>query len=285
MKKLTFLLTFIAIAVLIASCDKMEGPYLQYDESVETTVEFPDLDKTTVYKKILVEEFTGHKCPNCPDGHRILNTLSDTYGDTLITVCVHTGAFATPTSSFPNDYRTTEGTELATNFSISSYPSTVFNQSQYNGAYGVSKDNWAQAIGQVNHQPAIAAIQIINEFSGSTLTVHTKTTLLTEHESPVKLALFVIEDGIVSPQIDGSTTIEDYVHNHVMRGSLNGTFGSYISEGGMVAADSSYTKSYQLDCADKSWNFSRCSVVAILMDATPDSREVLQVEKCPFMHE
>ena len=283
MKKITFILTFIAVTVLLSSCDKIEGPYLQYDESVETTVEFPELDKDAVYKKILVEEFTGHKCPNCPEGHRILNTLSDAYGDTMIVVCLHTGSFATPTSSFPHDFRTAEGTELATNFAISLYPSAVFDQSPYNGTYGVNRDNWAQAIGQFNHQAPTAAIQIINEFSGSTLTVHTKTTLLTEYESPVKLALFVTEDGIVSPQIDGSNTIEDYVHNHVMRGSLNGTFGSFISEGGTVTADSSYTKSYQLDCADKSWNFTQCSVVAILMDAT--SHEVLQVEKCPFLNE
>ena len=283
MKKITFILTFIAITALIASCDKIEGPYLQADESVETTVEFPELDKDAVYKKVLAEEFTGQRCTNCPDGHRILNTLSASYGDTLVTICIHAGNFAKPNNSFPADFRTDEGTELYETFNVGATPRAVFNQSQYNGAYSVDKSNWAQAIEHFNHQPAVAAIQMINEFASGTLTAHTKTTFLTDYAEPVKLSLYIVEDGIVSPQIDGGDTITDYVHNHMMRGSLNGTFGTFISEGGMVAADSSYTKSYQLVCSSKPWNFARCSVVAILMDAT--THEVLQVEKCPFLNE
>lgn len=283
MRKITFILTFIAIAVLITCCDKIEGPYLQYDESVETTVEFPELDKTAVYKKILVEEFTGQRCTNCPDGHRLLATLSDTYGDTLVAVCIHAGSFANPNTKFPADFRTEEGTALYNDFNVGATPRAIFNQSMYNGAYWVDKANWAQAIEQFNHQPAVAAIQMINVFSGSTLTAHTKTTFLTAYDQPVKLALYVIEDGIVSPQIDGGDTIADYVHSHVLRGSLNGTYGTFISDNGTVVMDTGYTKSYQLSCAGKSWDFARCSVVAILMDA--ESREVLQVEKSPFLNE
>ena len=283
MKKITFILTFIAIAALIACCDKIEGPYLQYDESVETTVEFPELDKTSVYKKILVEEFTGQRCTNCPDGHRLLATLSATYGDTLVAVCAHAGSFANPNVKFPADFRTEEGTTLYNDFTVGATPRALFNMSQFNGGYGVDMANWAQAIDHFNHQPAVAAIQMINEFSGNTLTAHTKTTFLSDYGEQVKLALYVIEDGIVSPQIDGGDTVTDYVHNHVLRGSLNGTYGTFISENGTVSVDTGYTKSYQLVCADKPWNFARCSVIAILMDAT--TREVLQVEKCPFLNE
>lgn len=283
MKKITFILTLIATVIIAVSCDKIEGPYLQYDESVETTVEFPALDPTHIYKKVLVEEFTGHRCTNCPEGHRLLAALSETYGDTMVAVCVHAGSFAMPTGSFPADYRTTEGSELAADFSITLYPSAVFNQSAYNGAYEVSKDNWSQAIEHFNHQPAVAAIQMINEVSGTTLTAHTKTTFLSDYEGPVKLALFVAEDSIVSPQKDGSNTIEEYVHNHMLRGSLNGTYGAFITPDGTVTSGTGYTKSYQLSCADKPWVFAKCSVVAILMDAT--THEVLQVEKCPFLDE
>ena len=283
MKKITFLLTFIVIAAILACCDKIEGPYLQYDESVETTVEFPELDKTAVYKKVLVEEFTGHRCTNCPEGHRLLATLSDTYGDTLVAVCVHAGSFANPTGKLPADFRTEEGTALYSDFNVGATPRALFNRSQFNGAYGVDMANWAQAIGQFSQQPAVAAVQMINEFANGTLTTHTKTTFLTGYDQTVKLALYVIEDGIVSPQIDGGDTIVDYVHSHVLRGSLNGTYGTFISDNGTVAVDTGYTKSYQLSCAGKSWDFARCSVVAILMDA--ESREVLQVEKCPFINE
>lgn len=282
MKKSIFILTFIVAAIITVSCDKVEGPYLQYDESVETTVEFPELDWSTIYKKVLVEEFTGQRCTNCPDGHRLLAALSASFGDTLVSVCVHAGAFANPNGKFPADFRTEEGTTLYQEFSVGATPRAVFNQSPYNGGYAVDMANWAQAAGHFSQQSPIAAIQMINEFSGGVLTAHTKTTFLTDYEDHVKLALYVIEDGIVSPQIDGGDTIADYVHNHLLRGSLNGTYGTFISNDGKVISDSSYMKSYQM-VADGSWVPARCSVVAILMDAT--TREVLQVEKCPFIHE
>ena len=282
MKKITFILTFIATVIIAVSCDKIEGPYLQYDESVETTVEFPELDKNAVYKKVFVEEFTGQRCTNCPDGHRLLATLSGTYGDTIVAVCIHAGAFAKPNSSFPADFRTPEGTELYEAFTVGATPRAIFNQSQFNGGYGVDMANWAQAVEHFKQETPVAAIQMINEFSGGTLTAHTKTTFLTDYADQVKLTLYVIEDGIVSPQIDGGDTIADYVHNHVMRGSLNGTYGTFISENGMVTADSSYTKSYQM-VADAAWVPARCTVVAILTNAT--TKEVLQVEKCPFLNE
>lgn len=283
MKKIGFILTLILASVAISSCDKVEGPYFQYDESVETTVVFPELDKNSVYKKVMVEEFTGHRCTNCPSGHRTLTELAGIYGDTLVTVCVHAGSFANPTGSFPADFRTEEGTAIYADFNVGATPRAVFNRSQFNGSYSVDMANWPLAIDQFSQQPAIAAVQMINEFSSGTLTAHTKTTFLSDFESPVKLALYVVEDGVVSPQIDGGDTIADYVHNHVLRGSLNGTYGTFVSDNGSVAVDTGYTKSYQLDCAGKEWNFSRCSVVAILMDAI--TNEVLQVEKCPFMDE
>lgn len=282
MRKGRYILTFIVMAVIAVTCDKVEGPYLQNDESVETTVEFPELDWSTVYKKVLVEEFTGQRCTNCPEGHRLLATLSARYGDTLVAVCAHAGTFANPNGKFPADFRTDEGTALYNDFVVGATPRAVFNQSLFNGGYGVDMANWAQAAAYFNQKTPFAAIQMINEFSGGTLTAHTRTTLYSDYDSQIKLALYVIEDGIVSPQIDGGDTIADYEHNHVLRGSLNGTYGTFVSSDGMMRPDSSYTKSYQLN-VDQSWAPARCSVVAILMDAT--TREVLQVEKCPFLHE
>ena len=150
-------------------------------------------------------------------------------------------------------------------------------------SYALEMVKWAPAVAYFSQQPPIAAVQMINEFSGGVITTHTKTTFLTDFEEQVKLALYVIEDGIVSPQIDDGDTIVDYVHNHVLRGSMNGTYGTFISDDGRVVADSGYVKSYRL-VADGSWVPARCSVVAILMNAT-EPHEVLQVEKCPFLNE
>ena len=284
MKRIIFILTFVAAALIATSCDKVEGPYLQYDESVETTVEFPELDINTVYKKVLVEEFTGHRCTNCPDGHRELESLHERYGDTLVSIGIHAGTFAATTSSFPTDFRTEEGNTLYEDFTVNlvGTPSAVVNRTQHDNVYALGIAAWQPAIDQERTLECVAAVQLINMFDLSTkkLTAHTKTTPLNGYSGDLQLALYVIEDGIIAPQKDGTETIEDYVHNHVLRGSMNGVYGTILVSAG---EDGSYLKSYELDCSQKDWNFSNCSVVAILMDAT--NREVLQVEKCSFLHE
>ena len=281
MKKINLIVTLAALLCAFVSCDKIEGPYITPDDSVDTNVEFPDIDPNNVFRKVLIEEYTGHRCTNCPDGHRELASLHERYGDTLVAIGIHAGSFAQTTSSFPTDFTTDEGNTLYENFTINQIgtPAAVVNRMKHGNAYPLSIPAWQPAIAEELTHDCVAAVQIINLFDASSkkLTAHTRTTLLNGYSGEVQLALYVIEDGIVAPQKDGETTIEDYVHNHVLRGSLNGVYGTLLTT---AEEDGSYLKSYELDCSSKSWNFSNCTVVAILMDA--DTHEVLQVEQTKF---
>ena len=281
MKKINLIVTLSILLCAFVSCDKIEGPYITPDESVETDVEFPDIDPATVFRKVLIEEYTGHRCTNCPDGHRALTALHERYGDTLVAIGIHAGIFAPPMGEFSTDFRTEEGTTLYQDYSVAQIgtPSAVVSRTQYNNAFALNIPSWQPAIDQEMTKECVAAVQIINVYDASTqtLTVHTKTTRLNGDTSDLQLALYVIEDGIVAPQKDGEEVISDYVHNHVLRGSLNGVYGTLLTT---PEEDGTYLKSYELDCSTKSWNLSNCSVVAILMDA--ETHEVLQVEQKKF---
>lgn len=278
--KKTFAILFAVCA--FCACDKIEGPYITPDDSVTTDVEFPDLDLNSVYRKVLIEEYTGHRCTNCPDGHRELEALKGRYGDTLVAIGIHAGTFARPIGDFTADYQTEEGTTLYTDYGVANVgtPAGVVNRAQYNNSYALGVSSWQQSIAQGKQQPCVAAIQTITVFQPNTITVHTKTTFLTDYSNPVQLALYIIEDDIISPQKDGEETIQDYVHKHVLRGSMNGTYGTLLSENGGAVNGESLLKSYQLDYSGKNWNIANCSVIAILMDAT--TKEVLQVEQSKF---
>ena len=93
MKKINLIVTLTILLCAFVSCDKIEGPYITPDESVETNVEFPDIDPATVFRKVLIEEYTGHRCTNCPDGHRELASLHERYGDSLVAIGIHAGSF------------------------------------------------------------------------------------------------------------------------------------------------------------------------------------------------
>ena len=52
--------------LLIISCDIEEGPYIaDYDSYVN-----PE-------KKVLIEDYTGHLCPNCPEAGREIKAIQD----------------------------------------------------------------------------------------------------------------------------------------------------------------------------------------------------------------
>lgn len=282
MKKIFVIITVLA-AVLFFGCDRIEGPYLVPSENEDVTVTFPDLDVSSVYRKVLIEEYTGHRCMNCPGGHRKLEELHNRFGDTLVTVGIHAGALAVPDAAegYPYDFRTSVGNELAQEFTIDGIPAAIINRYPVVGGWG--PDRWLSKINAVDRSIPLAAIQLINEFNAQTgvLKANAQVTLLQPCSNPLRLALYLIEDGIVKPQLDGSDYVADYVHNHVLRASLNGTYGTLLNTNGYLETGKGYTLAHKINVSEHDWNPANCTVVAILYDRT--AGDVLQVEVCPVI--
>lgn len=272
------ILVIVISAIIYFSCDIIETPYISPNESVEVNVEFPELNRDSVIRKVLMEEYTGHRCLNCPEGHERLAQLLTAYGDSLVAVCIHAGSLANPNIDFPYDFRTEAGTQLFNDFTLNGVPIAIVNRKQYNNQWGVDISSWQNAIDEVDRTQIYAGIQLINVFKSSenTLYAYSKTTMLKEYANPVQLSLFLIEDGIIAPQKDGELVDTFYVHNHVLRLGINGTYGSQFTVSGLVEKDSSYTVGFPVDFTGKDWDISHCTIVAILHD--PQTKEVLQVE-------
>ena len=78
-------ITLLSIILIITSCDVKEGPFINdYNSYVN-----PD-------KKVLIEDFTGHLCPNCPDAARELDAIRNIYDDQVIGMAIHVSSFAKP---------------------------------------------------------------------------------------------------------------------------------------------------------------------------------------------
>jgi hypothetical protein len=263
--------------LLLSGCDKIEGDFYQIVQNEDVTVTFPDINPDEVYRKILVEEFTGHRCTNCPQGHQTLESLHQQYGDTLVTVGIHYGALAKPFGSmFSYDFRTEEGNQIGDAFSIDGIPAAIVNRMDKSG--GWPREQWASVLRDVDRSKVSAAVQLINEYdvASKTLKANVKVTTLKAIDHQLRLILFVVEDGIVKPQKDGNQDIENYVHNHVLRCALTDAFGFVLTNGSWNPGDSeTYAASISFDGHD--WIPENCQVVAALLD--PITSEVLQVEK------
>ena len=65
-------------------------------------------------RKVLLEDYTGFKCVNCPAAAHEAHLLQEFYGDQMVVMGVHAGYYAEPDGSgnYTTDLTTTTGDAL-----------------------------------------------------------------------------------------------------------------------------------------------------------------------------
>ena len=293
---------FVLITILIfSSCDKVEFPYpQQVAEPASCTEPIFDSNLNT-QRNVLLEDFTGHRCPNCPgatyNAIQYQNTLEG-QGKHLIIVGMHATDLAEPLTSgteFLSEYRTTDGDNFGnlTN-SYSEYfggatgfayvPIGLVDRANYNSSNVVDVGDWNNAIDDRFSLPLQANLQMeINyDVAFDKACIYIETEFLQNLGGNYNLVVYVVEDSIVDWQINGlngdptyplDENIEFYMHRHVFRGAVNGTWGASIATGG-VTIGQEIVKGYNVDIKPE-WNPEHISFVAYVYDDA--TKEILQV--------
>jgi len=277
---------------LILACDKISEPYSRFsetDDSVDPSVcprpVFTDM--VSPVKKVLLEDFTGFFCPNCPTGAKEAKRLKDLYGDQLVLLAIHTGVFAKPDPSdgYTQDLRTSTGDVLATSFLIDAFPNGMVSRTPYRSKTVIYYDTWAAAVDSLVHLTPDLDIQLINEYDSSSrkLCTHIQTRFLKSSQKQLMLAVYLMEDSIHTKQKNNNPTIgtrpeiADYVQMHVLRKAVNSTWGSIISTpADTMNINDKVNRSYSI-ILDSSWNPEHCSVVAFVYEA--NNKAVIQAEE------
>ena len=86
---------------------------------------------------------------------------------------------------------------------------------------------------------------------------------------------YLTESGIVAAQMNGSELIYDYVHNHVLRTAVNGTWGESLTS---LPQGETTTYSHTVTLPAE-WNADNCHIVAFACEGS-GNRVVLQCNEC-----
>lgn len=267
----------ILLITILSSCDIVEGPYAKKKGDTNDTT-------NQVLRKILVEDFTGHQCGNCPRAAEALKAIEELYPDQIIPLGIHVGFFAEPSSSgnYTADYRCETGNELDQYYgnSIAGLPNGLINRISFDSNPIVQYTDWSSKAAQLVSLPPDATIDLNPQYNAATrsLQVNADVDILTALSDSLHLAFYLSEDSIVSPQKDYSltpSTILNYTHRHVLRGSMNGTWGLPLSAGTSFASGSTYASNATFTIP-ANWNDNNLHVVAILFRAV--SKDVIQAE-------
>lgn len=240
-----------AMAMAAASCSNIdEGDRLIYVKPAE------------VGRAILIEDFTGQKCINCPTGTEIINGIVDTYGeDNVIAVGIHSGPLGFAGNSKTVGLMTDTGNEYYTRWDKENkmgQPWVIFNRktspdSHYN--------NWAAMVSTIISEKANLSVKIANAYDAATRTL--TTTVEADGVNGTvngKLQVWIVEDGVKALQMmpDGKSN-KEYIHNHVFRAAVNGTWGEDVT----VKEGETTTKQYQY-VLPEAWNADNIAVVAFV---------------------
>lgn len=284
MKSLFIFFLFVLGGVFTA-CDKVDDPF---DSNHPGSGNGGNADQSNT-QRILLEDLTGFRCNNCPDAHNTAKNLANIYGDQLIVVNIHGSAqFSTPNGagspSFTTDFRTTEAIEYYNNFfETPPLPNGSINRKMFDNSRLVPHAQWAQRIAElIDETPTVRIDVNINNYDNATRTVDVDIDMeITQELEPGEyfMVAYLVEDSIYDWQVHGVNHIENYLHQHVLRDNLNGTWGSLAFSSG--AAGQQKTTSFQYSL-NEAWKEQHCEIVAYLYQA--DSREILQVNKALILN-
>lgn len=278
MKKISVILASLALVFEMTSCDKLKEPY-----KIEPPVIVVDTNLVQLTAEdtlnfdgkivVLLEDYTGVRCVNCPEAAEIASQLQEQNEGHLIVLGVHPNtAYQIPYNDV-TDFRTEEGNDWNNYFNIDSYPSGTVNRKE-----AIGNPEWTAAVNNVIGSDAPVRLIVKTAYNESerevSLSVYSKF-LTTVESDDVRLTLCMMEDSIVGPQQTTTGVNTNYMHRHVFRGTVDGlTWGRVldINSGSTIESGRYFATNMKFN-VDEKYNADQFYIVAFITDH--NTRQVL----------
>ena len=255
----------LVLAAGLSSCENIsEGDRLQGPVTVESK------------KNVLVEDFTGQNCPNCPVAAEAVQTLQETYGsDRVISVAIHGGSLSTSEDRSKIGLANTQGEQYNTDRRVQGWPSGLIDRT---GSLIDNPQQWtAPVVARFGVAPKADIHVDRMDYNATTHQMSLDVTVSSEEGSDGKLQVWLTESGLVRTQkMPDNSYNTSYVHNHVFRASVNAPYGDPVPLSAGQSEQKSYTYELKTEASGKGpgWIPENMSVVVFYYN---DADGVMQV--------
>ena len=215
-------------------------------------------------KMVLIKDFTGARCVNCPAAaeyaHNLQHQLDE---DHIFIMSVHAGFLAQPMGQFPN-FLTEEGTEWYNNHD--SNPLFTVDHVALTDGNSLKVEQIDTPVVTALDEEQSFEIVIGRQFDPTSrqLQVNIQAVSLTDRDGHFFITACLVEDNIVGWQIIPGGTDKEYVFHNVFRGTLNGAYGESF-EDHHVDSDDTFSFSYNTEI-NADYNADECYVVVYVYD-------------------
>ena len=236
---------FPIVLLLILSCSHIdEDERLLYVKPV------------AVSSSVLIEDFTGQRCINCPSATDEILRLQELYGEeAVIAVAIHCGPFAFTTNSRLVGLKNDLGDEYYNYWHPDHQPIGMINRGEM-----LDYSAWNAEVREYLQQTSPVSINLSTVVFEGILSVQVEV-MGTDGDTDGHLQVWLVEDNIVAFQLlpDG-TRRDDFLHRHVLRAAVNGTWGTPIR---VTEGETSEFRFSNFPLDDE-WTVSELSVVAFV---------------------
>ena len=260
MKKINLLISLAGI-LFVSNCDIIDK-----DERL-----IPITGGSFDAKNVLLLDFTDQNCQNCIHATVEIEKLIERFSDTIVAVSIH----ANP---LPYPLVTSEGKVYEQHFQAEDHPAGVIDGGGSGKYMSHDPQVWGGFIFERLKTEAAIYINISTDFDVTTNVASIDVELEgKEALSGVNLQLWIIENNIKHWQLmlDG-TRNNDYIHNHVFRASINGTWG----ESFIIGAEETKNFNYKYTL-NMSWKPEDINIIGFIYHS--DTDETMNVQEIPLI--
>lgn len=283
MKKL--LLPALAGMMALVSCQE-KAPRINLTEREVTDTSYMAAVETPQTHKILVEEFTGASCANCPAAHELLKSLKEQYPDRLIAIAMHINNFpqSNPLPGSMYDFRTIEGTDVAQSIygGVNSMPTAGIDRVLPAGSDRILMDSRKWAI-MISDQLAVTTpvnIDVTSSYDAAEgmATIQVKLAYTEDVATNQNLSVVILHDKLVDKQEYTDHEVEGYDFNSIFRDMVTPLYGNPILPDTVKKAGLVCIRTYKYEVKpDVIWVPENCRVVAFVnSDPTEGTKRVFQ---------
>ncbi|MBK9220639.1 MAG: Omp28-related outer membrane protein [Saprospiraceae bacterium] len=234
----------------------------------EQTINLPNNNPTTSKRVVVIEEFTGASCVNCPPGIIQSKLIQDLYPSNVIVIAVHSKFLAQPATKGQVDLRTPDA-QLIEDFLGSWFakPEAAFNRfydvSGQTYRFG-TPDTWRTFVETELKKDPQVELKIASEFNDATRELKVKLSVkgLLAISKSIHLHCGITESEIIADQLDNSGKLVDFEHNHALRKMITSIAGDKIASS--ISVGELFEKEYSFVLPQDSilWNPIHCDVFA-----------------------
>lgn len=282
MKKLIPFLVFGTVVFATGSCDKIEDPMKpavlldtnlypgNWDNYIAT--EWPVFgDNPNTERNVLLEDYTGHRCPNCPAAALVAKNISAADPDRVFVASIHAGpggitsfqdlasdcgnTVTNPNNEFCTEFYCNEsityGETFQSGFGFFGNPQGTINRKLFSGNMFLFSTDWQTSVDQILTENDLKVnIQAESNYYSETngFFLHVQTEFLEDlSANDYNLVVYLIENEKDDFQDSMSVILEDYHHHNIFRGCLDElAWGRSITGTKTIGDKTNYDYSYAL---------------------------------------